>query len=223
MSARTRRSDVDGLGMGKLIGVKFLALKPERPEDQEDFALGVQPRMSVGAGLAQGSLIKVPEGTGAAFGSLEEGAIADGLQDAVALAIELFKAQRFVVTGTVADGQTAVSGEAREFGEAVGVLDIGDKEMGADQTNARSGAQTLDLRKEPARLTQEAAGLGLAGQSLIQQLVEEQSLGTQGMVGQFLQQTRPAGFGKDGGAGGKEAPMLEEGFELELEAGLAEN
>jgi hypothetical protein len=99
MSARTRRSDVDGLGMGKLIGVKFLALKPERPEDQEDFALGVQPRMSVGAGLAQGSLIKVPEGTGAAFGSLEEGAIADGLQDAVALAIELFKAQRFVVTG----------------------------------------------------------------------------------------------------------------------------
>lgn len=183
MSARTRRSDVDGLGMGKLIGVKFLALKPERPEDQEDFALGVQPRMSVGAGLAQGSLIKVPEGTGAAFGSLEEGAIADGLQDAVALAIELFKAQRFVVTGTVADGQTAVSGEAREFGEAVGVLDIGDKEMGADEADAGSGAQTLDLREAPAGLTHEAAGLVLARERLIQQLIEQERLGAQGIVG----------------------------------------
>ena len=123
--------------------------------------------MSVGAGLAQGSLVKVPEGTGAAFGGLEEGAIADGLQDAVALAIELFKAQRFVVTGTVADAQTAVAGEFGEGGEAKRILDVGDKEMGADQADARSGAEALDLREESAGLTQEATRLGLAGQRLI--------------------------------------------------------
>jgi hypothetical protein len=45
-----------------VVWVKVLALEPEGPEDQEDFALGVQPRMSGGAGVAQGSLIKVPEG-----------------------------------------------------------------------------------------------------------------------------------------------------------------
>jgi len=167
-NARTRRSDVNGLGAGKLVWVKVLACEPEGPEDQEDFALGVQPRMSGGTGVAQGSLVKVPEGTGAAFGGLKESAIADGLQDAVALAIELFKTQGFVVAGAVADAQAAVPGEFGEGGEAVGVLDIGDKEMGADQTDARSGAQALNLREEPARLTQKAAGLGLASQRLIQ-------------------------------------------------------
>jgi len=110
--ARTRRSHVNGFGAGKLIRIKFLAVEPEGPEDQEAFALGVQPRMRGGAGVAQGSLIKVPEGTGAAFGGLEEGAIADGLQDAIALAIELFKAEGFVVTGAVTNAQAAVLGEA---------------------------------------------------------------------------------------------------------------
>jgi len=41
MSACTRRSDVFGLGAGKLDWVKVLALEPEGPQDQEDFALGV--------------------------------------------------------------------------------------------------------------------------------------------------------------------------------------
>jgi len=222
-NARTWRLRVNGLGAGKLVWVKVLAVEPEGPEDPEDFALGVQPRMGGGTGLAQGRLVKVPEGTGAAFGGLEKSAIADGLQDAIALAIELFKAQRFVVAGAVADGQAAVAGKFGEGGEAVGVLDIGDKEMGADEANARSGAEPLDLREEPAGLTQETAGLCLAGQRLIQEFIEEQRLGTQGIVGQLLQPTQPAGFGKDGGAGGKETPMLEEGFELELEAGLTQD
>ena len=133
--------------------VKVLTLEPEGPEDEEDFALGVQPRMSGGAGVAQGSLIEVPEGTGAAFGGLEESPVADGLQDAIALAIELFKAERFIVTGTVADGQAAVPGEAGEFGEALRVLDISDKEMGADEADTWSGAQALDLREGAAGLT----------------------------------------------------------------------
>ena len=123
--------------------------------------------MGGGAGLAQGSLIKVPEGTGAAFGGLEKGPITDGLQDPVALAIQLFKAERLVVTGTVTNAQAAVLGEAGEFGEAVRVLDIGDKEMGADEADAGSRAEMLDLREESAGLTQEAAGLGLARQCLI--------------------------------------------------------
>jgi len=123
--------------------------------------------MGGGTCLAQGILIKVPEGAGAAFGGLEKGAIADGLQDAIALTIELFKAQGFVVTGAVADAQAAVAGKFGKSGEAVRVLDIGDKEMGADQANARSGAQTLDLREESAGLTQEATCLSLAGQRLI--------------------------------------------------------
>ena len=166
-NACTRRSHVNGLGSGKLVWVKVLALEPEGPEDEEDFALGVQPRMSGGLGLAQGSLIEVPEGTGAAFGGLEKGPVTDGLQDAIALTIQLFKAEGFVVTGAVTNAQAAVLGEAGEFGEAVGVLDIGDKEMGADEADARSGAQTLDLREESAGLTHEAAGLGLASESLI--------------------------------------------------------
>ena len=221
--ARTRRSHVHGLGTGKLVWVKVLVLEPEGPEDAEDFALGVQPRMSGGAGLAQGSLIKVPEGTGTTFGGLQESPIADGLQDAIALTIQLFKAQWFVVTGTVANAQAAVLGEAGEFGEAVRVLDIGDKEMGADQANARSGAEALDLREESAGLTHETAGLGLASQRLIQERIEQQRLGTQGIVRQLLQPTRPASLGKDDGPRGKETPMLEEGFELELEAGLAQD
>jgi len=49
----------------------------------------------------------------------------------------------------------------------VRVLDIGDKEMCADEADAGSGAEPLDLREESAGLTQEAAGLGLAGQCLI--------------------------------------------------------
>jgi hypothetical protein len=44
--ARTRRSHVHGLGAGKQVWVKFLAIEPEGPEDEEDFALGVQPRSS---------------------------------------------------------------------------------------------------------------------------------------------------------------------------------
>jgi len=40
--ARTRRSHVNGLGAGKQVWVKVLALEPEGPEDEEDFALGVQ-------------------------------------------------------------------------------------------------------------------------------------------------------------------------------------
>jgi len=179
--------------------------------------------MGGGAGLAQGSLIKVPEGTGAAFGGLKESPIADGLQDAIALTIQLFKAEWFVVTGTVTNAQAAVLGEAGEFGEAVRVLDIGDKEMGTDQADTGSGAQTLDLREESAGLTHEATGLGLARQCLIQELIEQQSLGAQGIVGQLFQPTRPASFGKDDGPRGKETPMLEEGFELELEAGLAQD
>ena len=95
--------------------------------------------------------------------------------------------------------------------------------MSPDEADAGSGAETLDLREESAGLTQEAAGLGLASQRLIQQLIEEQGLGTQGIVGQLLQPTRPASFGKDGGTSRKETPMLEEGFKLELEAGLPQD
>jgi len=166
-NARTRRSDVNGLGAGKLVWVKVLALEPEGPEGEEDFALGVQPRMSGGAGVAQGSLIEVPEGTGAAFGGLQESPIADGLQDAIALTIQLFKTEGFVVTGAVADAQTAVAGEFGEGGEAKRILDVGDKEMGADQADARSSAEALDLREESAGLTQEATRLGLADERLI--------------------------------------------------------
>jgi hypothetical protein len=60
-NARPRRSDVNGFGSGKLVWVKVLALEPEGPQDQEDFALGVQPRMSGGAGVAQNQHISWPE------------------------------------------------------------------------------------------------------------------------------------------------------------------
>jgi len=46
-------------------------------------------------------------------------------------------------------------------------------------------------------------------------------LGTQGVERQLPQPSHPAGFGKDRGAGREESPVLEEGFELEFEAGLA--
>jgi len=48
-------------------------------------------------------------------------------------------------------------------------------------------------------------------------------LGTQGVEGQLPQPSHPARLGIDGGAGGEEVPVLEEGFELEFEAGLALN
>ena len=221
--ARTRRSHVDGLGWGKPVGVKVLAIAPEGPEGQEDFALGVQPCMRGGPGEAQRSLIEIPDRTGTAFGGLEEGAITDGFQGAVALAIELFKAQGFAVTGAVADGQAAIPGQAGEFGEAAGILDISDKEMGADQADTRNRAQALNFGERAAGLPQEAAGLGLAGQRLIQGLIKEQGLGPQGVVRQALQPEGAAGFAKDGGPGGEEPPVLKEGFEAEFEAGLAQD
>ena len=136
--------------------------------------------------MAQGGLIEVPDGTGAAFGGLEKSAIADGFQSADALPVELLKAEGFVITGAHADAEAAVAGEAGEFGEACRVLDIGDKEMGADQADAGGGAQALDLGELAAGLTHQAAELVLAGERLIQELIEEQSLGTQRVVRQLL-------------------------------------
>jgi hypothetical protein len=171
--------------------------------------------------MAQGKLIEVPDGTGAAFGGLEIGAITDGLQGADALTVELLIAEGFVITGAVADAEAAVAGEAGEFAEAFWVLDIGDEEMGPDEPDPRGGAQPLDLGELAAGLTHEPAELGLPVEGLVQQFVEEQCLGTQRIVGQLLQPRRPPRFGINGGAGGEETPVLEEGFELELEAGLA--
>jgi hypothetical protein len=114
--------------------------------------LGVQPRMGGGAGVAQGKLVEIPDGTGAAFGGLEIGAIADGFQSADALTVELFIAEGFVITGAVPDAEPAVAGKAGKFHEAGGILDIGDKEMRADETDAGGGAQTLDFRELAAGL-----------------------------------------------------------------------
>jgi len=55
--------------------------------------------------------------------------------------------------------------------------------MGADEADAGSGAQTLDLREESAGLTQEATRLGLARERLIQEFIEQERLGAQGIVG----------------------------------------
>ena len=140
------------MGAGKLCGIKFLAGEPEGPEGEQDFALGVQPRMRRGTGVAQGKLIKVPDGTGAAFGGLEKGAIADGLQSADALAVELLIAEGFVIAGAVADAQAAIAGQLREFGEPFWILDVGDEEMRADQTDAGHGAQALDFGELAAAL-----------------------------------------------------------------------
>ena len=68
--------------------------------------------MSGGTGAAEGKLIEIPDGAGATFGGLEIGAIADGLQGADALAVELFIAEGLVITGAVADAEAAIAGEA---------------------------------------------------------------------------------------------------------------
>ena len=138
------------------------------------------------AGVAAGKFIAVPDGTGAAFGGLKKGAIGDGFQSADAVAIELLVAQGFVIAGAIADAQPAIAGELRELLEARRVLDIGDEEMGADQTNARNGAQALDFGELPSAVDQQPAALGLTGQRLVQEFIEDQGLGTQGVVGQLF-------------------------------------
>ena len=142
--------------------------------------------MSGGTGLAQGKLIELPDGPGAAFGGLEIGAIADGFQSADALTVKLFVTEGFAVTGAIADAEAAVAGEAGEFSETFWVLDIGDEEMRADETDAGNRTQPLDLGKLPARLAQEPAELGLAGEGLIQDFIEETRLLAERIVGQLL-------------------------------------
>ena len=71
--------------------------------------------MGGGTGVAEGSLIESPSGTGAAFGGLEISAIADGFQGADPLAVELFITEGFVIAGAVANGQTAVADQPGEF------------------------------------------------------------------------------------------------------------
>ena len=136
--------------------------------------------------MAQGKLIELPDRPGAAFGGLEIGAIADGFQSADAFAVELLIAQRFVVAGAVANAQPAVTRKLGKVSEACRVLDIGDQEMRADQAHARRGAQALDLRERAAGLVHQPAELGLVGERLIQQFIEEQRLGTECVVRQFL-------------------------------------
>jgi len=63
--------------------------------------------------------------------------------------------------------------------------------------------------------------LALAGERLVQEFVEDQGLGTQRVVRQLLEPDCATGLGKDRAAGGEEPPVLAEGFELKLEAGLA--
>lgn len=155
------------MGSEKLFGVKFPAGEPEGPQGEQDFALGVQPRMGGGTGVAQGKLMEVPDGTRAAFGGLEIGAIADGLQGADALAVELLIAKGLVITGAVADAEAAIAGEAGEFAEPFWVLDVGDKEMRPNQTDPWGCAQTLDLGELAAGLAHEPAELGLTGEGLI--------------------------------------------------------
>ena len=151
------------LGAGKRFGFKLPAGEPEGPEGEQDFALGVQPRMSGGPGVAAGKLIAVPEGTDVAFGGLEKGAIGDGLQSADAVAIELLVAQGFVIAGAIADAESAIARELRKLFEARGVLDVGDEEMRADQADARNGAQALDFGELPSGLDQQPAAVGLTG------------------------------------------------------------
>ena len=141
------------MGSGKLVGIKFPAGEPEGPQGEQDFALGIQPRMGGGAGLAQGKLIELPDRTGAPFGGLEIGAIADGFQSADALAVELLIAERFIITGAVADAEATVAGEAGEFAEPFWILDIGDEEMRPDDPDAGGGAQPLNLGELAAGLT----------------------------------------------------------------------
>ena len=55
---------VNGLGLWEnWFGSNSRAGEPEGPQGEQDFALGVQPRMGGGAGVAQGKLIEVPDGT----------------------------------------------------------------------------------------------------------------------------------------------------------------
>ena len=151
-------------------------MAPEGPQGFEDFALGVEPRMSGGTDLAEGSLIKIPDGTLLAFGGLEEGAIGDGLQEGMALAVELFKAQGFAVAGLVADGEATEAGELGESFEAGGIDDEGDKEMSADDADTGDSLQMLDFEERPAGLKQEAAGLVLVEECLIEGLIEQARL-----------------------------------------------
>ena len=46
---------------------------------------------------------------------------------------------KIVITGAVADAEAAVAGQPGELGEAFWVLDVGDKEMSADQPDAGDG------------------------------------------------------------------------------------
>ncbi len=183
--------------------------------------MGVQPRMGAVPGVAAGKFVKVPDGPLLSFGGLEIGAIGDGLQGADAVAIELLVTERFVIAGAVADAQAAIARQLGELFEARRVLDVGDEEVRADQADAGDGAQAWDFEERAAGLDQQAAALGLTGEGLVQKFVEDQGLRTQRVVGQLLEPEGAPGWGKDGAAGGEEAPVLEEGFELELEAGLA--
>lgn len=149
------------LGVGKQFWIEIGLVAPEGPEGFKDFALGVEPRMSGGTDVAERTLIKIPDRTLLAFGGLEEGAIADSFQKAIALVIELFKAQGLVVTGLVADGQATVAGELGKIFETIGILNEGDPEMGADDADARDGAQVLDFLERATGLEQESAGLVL--------------------------------------------------------------
>ena len=142
--------------------------------------------MGGGPGVAAGKFVEVPDGTGAAFGGLEKGAIGDGFQGADAVAIELLVAQGFVIAGAIADAQSAIAGELRELFEARRVLNVGDKEMRTDQTNARNSAQPLDFGELPSGLDQQAAALLLTVECLVQQFIEDQGLGTQRVVGQLF-------------------------------------
>lgn len=174
------------LGAGKHFGCKLPVGAPEGPEGEQDFALGVQPRMGGGPGVAAGKLIAVPDGTGAAFGGLKKGAIGDGLQGADAVAIELLVAQGFVIAGAIANAQPAIACELRELLKAGRVLDIGDKEMRAHEADARNGAQPLDFGELPSGLDQQPTALGLTVQCLVQQFIEDQGLRTQRVVGQLF-------------------------------------
>ena len=58
--------------------------------------------------------------------------------------------------------------------------------MRADDADARDGLQVLDFGKGPAGLEQEATGLMLVEERLIEGLIEEARLGTQQVMGQLL-------------------------------------
>ena len=64
----------------------------------------------------------------------------------------------------VADAEPRTARESGEFNEPFWVLDIGDKEMRPDETDAGGGAQALDLGKLATGLTHEATELGLTGE-----------------------------------------------------------